>query len=610
MSRIPDEVIEQVRDAADIVALIGESVELKRTGTDYRGPCPFHGGTHRNFAVIPRKGMYHCFVCHAAGDVFTYLMKRYGMDYPTAVRQVAGKVGIVIPEGPERSGPDPDEPIYNALAVAHDWFQRQLRESPDAEGARKYLLGRDIPLETAGELGLGWAPAGNAFFEEMKKLGLAVSAVRDAGLMVERDDGSVGPRFRKRLIIPIHNIRGRVVAFGGRLLGDGEPKYLNSPESKVFHKGQQLYNLHAAKNAIRKEEAAVVVEGYFDTIRMVLGGIEHVVAPLGTSLTEGQAQLLTRYTKQVVVCYDSDGPGLKAAFRAADECLRAGLRVRVATLPDGQDPDDVVKTQGGEAMRRILADAMDVMERKIDLLEKRGWFTGVEKRREGLDRLLPTIRATKDPVQRAIYLDIVAQRTKIDAAVLQEELKRGESRYSGPGTAAPADRPPAGPSDPSLALGTGRQASHPARHSAVDEWEFLRLLVADPEWTGRAKQDGVTPDWFEKPAHRELYEALLAGRAAALPDGLSSEGELLWSELKEAATRVNQERIGDSYEALREVLEARPQFREFEKLMKAIERAPAGAKDDLIKERESRRQQLSKKYPSAWKRWYTRRRAK
>ena len=604
MSRIPDELIEQVRDAADIVALIGESVELKRTGTDYRGPCPFHGGTHRNFAVIPRKGMYHCFVCHAAGDVFTYLMKRYGMDYPTAVRQVAGKVGIVIPEQAERSGPDPDEPVYNALAVAHDWFQRQLRESPDAEGARKYLLGRDIPLETAGELGLGWAPAGNAFFEEMKKLGVAVNAVRDAGLMVEREDGSVGPRFRKRLIIPIHNIRGRVVAFGGRLLGDGEPKYLNSPESKVFHKGQQLYNLHAAKNAIRKEEVAVVVEGYFDTIRMVLGGIEHVIAPLGTSLTEGQAQLLTRYTKQVIVCYDSDGPGLKAAFRAADECLRAGLRVRVATLPDGMDPDDVVKTQGSDAMRKLLADAMDVLERKIDLLEKKGWFTGVEKRREGLDRLLPTIRATKDPVQRALYLDIVAKATKVDVAVLQEELKRSESRYAGPptGGASPERTGTHAPERP--------RAPAPARHSAVDEWEFLRLLIADPEWVARAREDGVAADWFEKPTHRELYEALLAGRGAALPDGLSPEGELVWSELKEAATRVNQERIGDSYEALREVLEARPQFREFEKLMKAIERAPAGAKDDLIKEREVRRTQLAKKYPAAWKRWYTRRRAK
>ncbi len=601
MSRIPDELIEQIRDTADIVSIIGESVELKRTGTDYRGPCPFHGGTHRNFAVIPRKGMYHCFVCHAAGDVFTYLMKRYGMDYPSAVRQIAGKVGIIIPENTEQRGPDPDEPIYNALAVAHDWFQRQLRESPDAEGARKYLLGRDIPLETAGELGLGWAPAGNAFFEEMKKLGVPVSAVRDAGLMVEREDGSVAPRFRKRLIIPIHNLRGRVVAFGGRLLGDGEPKYLNSPESKVFHKGHQLYNLHAAKNAIRKEEAAVVVEGYFDTIRMVLGGIEHVVAPLGTSLTPDQAQLLTRFTKQVIVCYDSDGPGLKAAFRAADECLRAGLRVRVATLPDGQDPDDVVRQGGGEAMRKLLADAMDVLERKIDLLEKKGWFTGVEKRREGLDRLLPTIRATKDPVQRAIYLDIVAERTKIDAAVLQEELKRGESRYAGPSAGAPApQRATASPSAPA-----------PQRRSAAsgagDERSFLRALIKDEEWVARAMQDKVLPDWFDRVEYREIYQLLVAGRGNELPEALSPEGALAWAELKESAEQLDPSAVGDLYEASREALEARPQFREFEKLMKAIERAPAGAKDALITEREARRSALAKKYPAAWKRWYTRR---
>lgn len=599
MSRIPDETIEQVRDAADIVALIGESVELKRTGTDYRGPCPFHGGTHRNFAVIPRKGMYHCFVCHAAGDVFTYLMKRYGMDYPTAVRQVASKVGIVIPEGQERSGPDPDEPVYNALAVAHDWFQRQLRESPDAEAARKYLLGRNIPLETAGELGLGWAPAGAAFFEEMKTLGVSVTAVRDAGLMVERDDGSVRPRFRKRLIIPIHNIRGRVVAFGGRIIGEGEPKYLNSPESKVFHKGQQLYNLHAAKNAIRKEECAVVVEGYFDTIRMVLGGIEHVVAPLGTSLTEGQAQLLTRYTKQVIVCYDSDGPGLKAAFRAADECLRAGLRVRVATLPDGMDPDDVVKSQGGDAMRKLLADAMDVLERKIDLLEKKGWFSGVEQRRQALDRLLPTIRATKDPIQRELYLSTVAERAKVSVAVLQEELKRGESRYSGQASnssSAPAPQRPGG---------APRTAPTPT-HRSPDEWEFLRLLITDGEWIARAHDDGITAEWFEVPTHRELFGALGPALGDAMPEGLSSEAELLWSELKEGATRVNPRSIGDAYEALREVLEARPQFREFDRLMGAIERAPAGAKDDLIKEREVRRAALAKKYPAAWKRWYTR----
>jgi DNA primase len=606
VSRIPDEVIEQVRDAADIVGIIGESVELKRTGTDYRGPCPFHGGTHRNFAVIPKKGMYHCFVCHEAGDVFKYLMKRYGMDYPTAVRQIAGKVGIVIPEASERSGPDPREPLYSALATAHDWFQRQLREAPEAEHARKYLLGRDIPLETAGELGLGWAPAGSAFFEEMKKLGMAPQVLREAGLIVERDDGRIGPRFHKRLIIPIHDLRGRVVAFGGRIIGEGEPKYLNSPETPVFHKGQQLYNLHAAKNQIRKEEVAIVVEGYFDTLRLVLGGIEHVVAPLGTSLTAEQAQLLTRFTKQVVICYDNDAPGLKAAFRAADECLRAGLRTRVATLPDGLDPDDLMKSQGADAVKQVLADAMDVLERKVDLLEKKGWFSGVEQRREALDRLLPTIRATKDPIQRELYLSIVAERAKVSVTVLAEELERGASRYSGPSSSGGPGAPQPPQHRPAPEAQQQRQAPAPA-HRSPEEWEFLRVLIADPEWAERARQDGVTPAWFERADHREIFEALLAGRATSLPEGLDTGTEMVWSELKEGAAKVNREKLGDSYEAFREVLEARPHFREFEKLMGAIERAPAAAKDALILERESRRTTLSTKYSAAWKRWFTKR---
>ena len=600
MSRIPDETIEQVRDAADIVALIGESVELKRTGTDYRGACPFHGGTHRNFAVIPRKGMYHCFVCHAAGDIFTYMMKRYGMDYPTAVRQIASKVGIVIPEETQRAGPDPREPLYSALSTAHDWFQRQLREAPEAEGARKYLLGRDIPLETAGELGLGWAPGGTGFLDEMRKLGVPAPVLKEAGLMVERDDGKVVARFRQRLIIPIHDPRGRLVAFGGRLLGDGEPKYLNSPESPVFHKGQQLYNLHAAKNLIRKEEAAVVVEGYFDTIRMVLGGIENVVAPLGTSLTPDQAALLTRFTKQVIICYDSDGPGLKAAFRAADECLRAGLRVRVTTLPNGMDPDDVVRQQGGDGMRKLLADAMDVLERKIDLLEKKGWFSGVEQRRQALDRLLPTIRATKDPIQRELYLSTVAERAKVSVEVLQEELKRGESRYSGPSTGGAPGQPQA-----------SRASERPStlRRGAVssDERNLLRALLTDGDWVARAKQDGVKAGWFDRAEYQEIYGLLVEGRGGELPEALSHEAALAWSELKESLAQLDPSATGDLYEASREALEARPLFREFEKLMAAIAKAPASAKDALITEREARRATLSKKYPAAWKRWYVRR---
>src|SRR5687768_8007272 len=364
MSLIPDDVIEQVREAADLVGIIGEHVELKRTGSDYRGPCPFHGGTHRNFAVIPKKGMFYCFVCHEGGDAFTFFMKKLGMDYPTAVREVARRAGITIPERPGPAGPDPREPLYQAVATAADWFARQLRESPEAEVARKYLDSRRVTLEQAQVQGLGYAPRGTAFVDAMKSLALRPEVLLEAGLLVKREDGSLLPRFRARLLFPIHDLRSRVVAFSGRILGDGEPKYLNSPETPVFHKGQLLYNLHVAKHAMRKAERAVLVEGQFDVLRLTLAGLEEVVAPLGTGLSDDQAALLQRHTPHVILLYDSDDAGLRATFRAGDALLRHKLRVSVASLPQGEDPDTLVQRQGMPALEQALKDSVDVLERK------------------------------------------------------------------------------------------------------------------------------------------------------------------------------------------------------------------------------------------------------
>ena len=218
---IAPEVIEQVRDAADMVQLIGEHVELKRTGSDWRGPCPFHGGTHRNFSVVPKKGMYHCFVCHESGDIFTFWMKRFGLGYPDAVREIAGRVGVVVPES-RAAGPDPNEPLYSALGVAAEWFQRRLREGEDAGVARAYLAGRDIAPEQWDEFGLGYAPASReTLLEAMRGLGLSDDVMLDAGLALRREDGTIAARFRGRLLFPIADVRGRVVGFGGRILGDG-----------------------------------------------------------------------------------------------------------------------------------------------------------------------------------------------------------------------------------------------------------------------------------------------------------------------------------------------------------------------------------------------------
>jgi DNA primase len=508
VSMIPDELIEQVRDAADLVELIGAAVPLKRTGSDWRGPCPFHGGTHRNFAVIPKKGMYYCYVCHEAGDVFTYLMKKQGLDYPSAVREMARRVGILIPERGGREGPDPREPLFTATAVAQEWFATRLREDGEAEPARSYLSSREIPLEAAGEHGLGYAPRGDAFRDAMRKLGLEQPVLIEAGLLHQREDGSVGARFRGRLLFPIHDLRGRVVGFSGRILGSGEPKYLNSPESPVFHKGSMLYNLHQAKQAIRKEESVLLVEGQFDVLRLVLAGVDHVVAPLGTALTPEQGALLRRFAPTVLLLYDSDAAGLRATFRAADECLRHKLRVKVATLPDGQDPDTLVRQGGAAALTPILHDAIDALDRKIQLLERKGWFTSLEHRRDALDRLLPTARATADPIARDLYLARIAEVTGVSRPVLEQELA-ARPEYAAPAPAPPHTRPaaPVGPGRPSNPQRRARVAGAPL------EEKLLIAMLASDDWRARARTD-VAPEQFQVPAYRELFQAL-----SGAPDG-------------------------------------------------------------------------------------------
>jgi DNA primase len=581
MSMIPDETIEQVRDSADIVGLIGESVSLKRTGSDYRGACPFHGGKNRNFAVIPKKGRYYCFVCHESGDVFSWFMKRLGLTYPDAVREAARRAGIVIPERMERAGPDPNEPLYGAAAAAHDWFTRQLLEQQDAQAAREYLAARDIPLDTAALLGLGFAPAGKSFLSSMHELGIKDDVLIQAGLAAQRDDGVVTPRFKGRLIFPIHDLRGRVVGFGGRLLGPGEPKYLNSPETDIFHKGKQLYNLHQARGPIRKEESVILVEGYFDAIRLSLAGVEHVVAPLGTALTPDQAGLLKRFARVATILYDSDQAGLRATFRAGDELLRHGFRVHVATLPPGEDPDTLVKTGGMEALALVLRDAVDLFERKIQLLDRKGWFEGIEHRRDALDRLLPTIRAAADPITRELYLSLAAKHAGISKEVLEGELAavREPSGRTGSGAAA----------QPSGAV---RSHFRPAGRMRIGpEIQLLKALLTGPEWITRAREE-IAPSLLESARLREVFEALIQqeNQSDQIPAGLSEDAASVWSSLKEATLERSPQDAARLYDRAAQILRARPQYREMD-----------GLTDPGEKRR--RRAELRSRFPEA-DRWY------
>ena len=562
MSMIPDDTIEQVRDSADLVDLIGESVSLKRTGADYRGACPFHGGTNRNFAVIPKKGRYYCFVCHESGDVFSWFMKRMGLSYPDAVREAARRVGITIPERAERAGPDPYEQLFGAVDAAHDWFKRQLLELPEARVAREYLERRNVPLDTAAMLGLGFAPQGKSSLDAMTALGIEQPVLIRAGLAAQREDGVVTARFRGRLLFPIHDLRGRIVGFGGRLLAEGEPKYLNSPETDIFHKGKQLYNLHQAKGPIRKEESVILVEGYFDVLRLVLAGVEHVVAPLGTALTSDQAALLRRYTKTATLLYDSDRAGLQATFRAGDELLRHEIRVRVATLPPGEDPDTLVAKGGGEALEGVLGDAVDLLERKIQLMERKGYFEGFQRRRDAVDRLLPTIRAAADPITRELYLSLASERTKISKEVLERELASGRAA----GRAVPGASPGRGGGGAQDGRESGRSAgSRPGRVRSNPESKLIAAMIAGPEWVEHARQE-IAPALLSSSKLREVFEAMLRENefSAQLPAGLSDEAAATWSRLKEVSQGWSQQELGKIYDSASQILRGRPHYRGME----------------------------------------------
>jgi DNA primase len=447
---IPDEVVEQVADAADIVAIVGEHVRLKRTGNSWRGPCPFHQGKGPNFSVQPGKG-YKCFVCGESGSVFTFLQKHLGLTFVEAVKQVGERVGIEVREISRKRDDEPDwrAPHWELHAAAAEWFGRILWDDPRGADARTYLAGRGIGRSEGERFGLGYAPREiGAMRQHLESLGMGAERQLEAGLLVRRDASEeLRPRFRERLMIPILDVQGHHVGFGGRLLGPGEPKYLNSSDSPVFSKGKLLYLLHAARPAMRKHERAIVVEGYFDAIRLHLAGIEETVAPMGTALTEEQAEALARLAPTVFLCYDADAAGQKATFRSGLELLRHGVAVRVVSFPQGDDPDSFVAAfttpaEAQAAMTRQLDGAVDLFERQVQVLASHGFFGDLHKKRQAVDKLLPTIRACRDDVTRELYLARLAEVTGVDRAALLRELDTPPRRPGAPPVSAARDEPP------------------------------------------------------------------------------------------------------------------------------------------------------------------------
>lgn len=594
---IPDDEVERVREAADIVSIIGEYTPLKRVGADFRGPCPFHQGTHRNFSVSAQRGIYHCFVCGEGGDVFTFLQKRLGIDWPSAVRMVAEKMGLELRETrSRRDGPDPRDPFWELNAHAQAYFQRMLREDEKGSAAREYLADREVAAEVVERFGLGYAPREPALLRaHLSTLGFDDARQIQAGLLSQRE-GSDEPRarFRDRLIFPIYEVGGHVAGFGGRLLGPGEPKYLNSPENPAFAKGKMLYGLNWARNAIRRAERVLLVEGYFDLVRLAVIGIEEVVAPLGTALTAEQAALIARYSKNVFLLYDADRAGQKATFRAGDELLRQGASVRVVSLPSGDDPDSFARKHGRDAVERQVADAIDVMERKIQILERGGWFADLHRRRRAIDYLLPTIRAAADPVTRDMYTGRAAEASGVDRAVLQREVAAGPEGREGSGTGLRAERPePRARSRAREAPRVVRPPRAPAVAGESAERELVRLALSVRPLIERVgERMGV--EEFREPRYREIFsvlarlgpEAPLAEVVAQLSEDSAPVLERLLSEPD--AIQDVERTLHDCLTRL-ELRKLRERNTEIQQLLAV---ASGGEKDRLVAEKQSNSEEI------------------
>jgi len=496
---IPDDVVDEVRSRADIVDVIAEFVPLKKAGREYKANCPFHEERTPSFYVVPDKGFYKCFGCQKSGDVFSFVMERLGLDFVEAVKHVASRAGVEVREvSRQRDEEDPNAPLYAVNAFAADWFRQRLGDAEGGRVARAYLEGRGIDEKAAERFGLGFAPdEWRALRDAAAKHGLDEALMTEVGLLGTSDRANEPyDRFRGRIIFPIESLAGKVVAFGGRVLtGDRKdaPKYLNSPESSIYHKGQMLYGLSWARHAIRREESALVVEGYMDVVSLAAHGFENVVAPLGTALTAEQAKLLARYTSRVYLLFDSDAAGLRATFRAGDTLLEQGLHPAVVTLPPGEDPDTLVRGDGPAALRRHLDDAVDVLDRKLQILEDRDYFSTIERTREAVDRLLPTLRAAADPALRDIYVAKVADRTGVRRETLEAELRRPETLAA----RTRSETPPSTRTVPSTRL---------PRLGA--ERSLLLLMTKNPDFVERAGEWLGAED-FVDPAYRAIFLALL-----------------------------------------------------------------------------------------------------
>ncbi|MDH4099885.1 MAG: DNA primase [Nitrospirota bacterium] len=426
---IPDEIIDRVRESFDIVDFISGYLPLKRAGQNFKGLCPFHDEKSPSFSVNPARQIYHCFGCGVGGDIFNFIVRHEGVTFPEAVRELAAKAGIEIPderrsrqsaqEGEER------EQLFRVNAEAAEYFQRLLREDPRAETARVYLKKRQVDQSVVERFMLGYSlPSWDGLLKHLGSKGFTPRQVERAGLAIVKKDGHYD-RFRGRLIFPIRNVGGKVIAFGGRVLeGDEQPKYLNSPETPVYIKGDNLYALNLAKEPVRKQGYALLVEGYMDAIMCHQHGIENAVATLGTALTPAQLKLLGRFGKKVAFIYDADQAGLSAMTRSLGLFIDSGIRANIVVLPQGDDPDTFLRREGAQGLTGLLKKSVRLIDYRLGEILKEGMTGSEDDRLAAVEKALQLVAKVPGGIERAELLKRIASETGVEEALLKEELHR------------------------------------------------------------------------------------------------------------------------------------------------------------------------------------------
>jgi len=499
--RIPQAFLDDLLDRVDIVEVIDRRVKLKKSGKNYSARCPFHEERTPSFSVNPDKQFYYCFGCGAGGNALTFVMEYDNLEFPQAVDNLAGSAGLEVPREPVHGGRDPaqqeqsNKPLYDLMEQVSHYYQQQLRSHPQARRVVDYLKARGLSGEIAKQFDLGFAPpgwdtlhSGLGGGDELREL------LIKAGMLVKNENGRVYDRFRDRVVFPIRDRRGRIVAFGGRVLGDDKPKYLNSPETGIFHKGRELYGLYQARQSTRKLERILVVEGYMDVIALAQHGISYATATLGTATSQTHLECVYRLCPEVVFCFDGDEAGRKAALRALEAalpCMEDGRQARFLFLPEGQDPDDAVRSGGQAHFEQLLSQSVPLETFLFESVAQGLDIASLDGRARMSKLALPYIRQLPEGVFRQLMFQALAERTGLELSSLMQ-LETPPPVETPPDYApVPDDEPPPdydgppGPDSepPASGPGPGQQFKHqasPAGYANLAQ-AAIALLLHQPD---------------------------------------------------------------------------------------------------------------------------------